>query len=116
MFRGVSMVPPATTLVFEEGELVSEERYWDFADVPRHEGERRGRDRAASPRSFSEATRERLLGDVPYGLLLSGGIDSSLVASFICEHEPGLKAYAIATGDRDDETAAATAVARHVGR
>jgi asparagine synthase (glutamine-hydrolysing) len=114
MFRGISSVPPATTLVFEDGALVSEERYWDFADVPRHEGDEEDAIERLSA-ALSEATRERLLGDVPYGLLLSGGVDSSLVASFICEHEPGLAAYAMGTGDRDDETAAATAVARHVG-
>ena len=52
---------------------------------------------------------------MPYGLLLSGGIDSSLIASFVAEHEPNLKTFTIATGDRDDETEAAGLVARHVG-
>jgi len=114
MFRGVSTVPPATTLAFEQGRLVGRDAYWDFADVPLHEGN----DEDAIDRFcavFSDVTRERLIGDVPYGLLLSGGIDSSLVASFICEAAPGLAAYTVATGEADDETAAARAVARHVG-
>jgi asparagine synthase (glutamine-hydrolysing) len=114
MFRGVSTVPPATTLVFERGGLVERDAYWDFADVPLHEG---GEEEAIErfTEVFGEVTRERLIGDVPYGLLLSGGIDSSLVASFICEAAPGLAAYTVATGDADDETEAARAVARHVG-
>ena len=116
MFRDIAMVRPASMLVFEEGRLSSERRYWDFDDVPEFEG---GLDDAIDEFSavFSEATRERLIGDVPYGLLLSGGIDSSLVASYIIEHEPALKTYTIAggSGDSGDETAAAEVMARHIG-
>ncbi len=114
MFRGVSMLRPATLAVFEEGRLVSERPYWDFADVPPYEGDL---EQALEEFSqlFSEVTRDRLIGDVPYGLMLSGGIDSTLVASFISEHEPGLKTYTIARRDREDETAEAALMARHVG-
>ncbi len=114
MFRDLRMLLPATTLVFEDGRLVSEEAYWDCNDVPVFEGE--FEDAIASfSEVFSDVTRQRLMGDVPYGLLLSGGIDSALIASFIADHEPDLKTFTIATGDSDDETEAAGLVARHVG-
>ena len=32
---------------------------------------------------FTEAVKEQLLGDVPFGLLISGGVDSSIVASIV---------------------------------
>ena len=64
---------------------------------------------------MSDVTRDRLIGDVPYGLMLSGGIDSTLVASFIVEHESTLKTYTVARGDGDDETDAAMSMARRIG-
>jgi asparagine synthase (glutamine-hydrolysing) len=114
MFEGVSMLRPATLAVFERGRKVTERRYWDVADAPPFAGtvEEALEDFTAL---FSQVTGERLLGDVPYGLLLSGGIDSSLVGSFIVEHEPDLRTYTIARRDRDDETAAAALAARSLG-
>ena len=114
MFRDVSAVKPSHRLVFEDGRLVSDDLYWDCNDVARVEG---GFEEAIDGFTdvLAAATTARIGGDVPYGLLQSGGIDSSLLASFIAEQAPGLKTYTVATGGVDDETDAATAVARHVG-
>ena len=114
MFAGVSMVPPATLLVFERGHLVKSREYWDFADVAPYRGSLP--DALTDFTSLmSTVTRERCMGDVPYGLMLSGGIDSPLVGSFLIEHQPALKTYTIARRDSEDETTAAASVARHLG-
>ena len=115
MFEGVHAVLPATTLVFEQGATDPVEiRYWDFAAVaPYDRSLEDAQDEFAA--ILSDVTRDRLIGDVPYGLMLSGGIDSTLVASFIVEHEPSLKTYTVAREGRADETAAAAAMARHIG-
>ena len=115
MFDGIEMVLPATTLVFEAGETTpSERRYWDFAAVPPFSGCVEDAKEEFSE-ILSDVTRDRLLGDVPYGMMLSGGIDSTLVASFIVEHEPSLKTYTVTREGADDESAAAASMAARIG-
>lgn len=114
MWSAIRTVRPATTLVFEDGRLASAEEDWDFADVAPFAGSLED-GIAAFESVFAEATHERLMGDASHGLLLSGGIDSALVASFVADREPGVHAFTIARGDKDDESEAAAAVARHVG-
>jgi asparagine synthase (glutamine-hydrolysing) len=115
MFEGIQMVLPATTLLFESGRTTPTEiRYWDFASVPPYRGTLQDA-KAEFGQIMSDVTRDRLIGDVPYGLMLSGGIDSTLVASFIVDQEPALKTYTVARGDAEDETNGAMSMARHIG-
>jgi asparagine synthase (glutamine-hydrolysing) len=84
LFRGVYKLLPGHVLTFEDGRVTCR-RYWD---VPI------GRDRAAAPRPMEEDVREfrarledairvRLMSDVPLGVFLSGGIDSSAIAALM---------------------------------
>lgn len=60
--------------------------------------------------------RDRLVADVPVGVFLSGGIDSSLIAAFVARHAPGLRALTVAVpGASYDETPAAQALAKSLG-
>ncbi len=57
--------------------------------------------------------RGRLVADVPVGVFLSGGIDSSLVAALVGKHAPGLKAFTVRMPEATyDETPAAKALAQ----
>jgi asparagine synthase (glutamine-hydrolysing) len=81
MFRGISKLPAAHYLVYEAGEI-SIERYWDAAEVPLRQWDEA--DAAAAVRSSLEkAVRSQMMADVPVGVFLSGGIDSSAVARFM---------------------------------
>jgi asparagine synthase (glutamine-hydrolysing) len=84
MFEGIFKLLPGHVLTFERGEVRCR-RYWD---VPV------GRDIAAPERSraddvrrfralLEESVRLRLMSDVPLGVFLSGGIDSSAIAALM---------------------------------
>lgn len=65
---------------------------------------------------IADAVRIRLHADVPIGLYLSGGIDSSLVAAMAVRHDANIKAYTIGFNDaKFDESIHAQAVATHLG-
>jgi asparagine synthase (glutamine-hydrolysing) len=81
MFDGISKLPPAHIGIWEKGSL-SVRRYWlpEFdREEPLSEGEYVERTRAL----VDEATRMRMISDVPLGAFLSGGMDSSITVALM---------------------------------
>jgi asparagine synthase (glutamine-hydrolysing) len=82
----VFKLPPATrTMIYPNGDRV-EERYWSPAF------ERNGRLATELPelteqvvQGVRQAVRRRMVADVPVGVLLSGGVDSSLIVALLAE-------------------------------
>jgi asparagine synthase (glutamine-hydrolysing) len=113
--RDVAKLPPAHTLLFRDGRITLS-KYWslDYSrklDAPVEElGERI---RAA----LLEATRKRLIADVPLGAFLSGGIDSSAVVAAMAQLSPEpVRTFSIGFDHAGfDELPHARAIARQFG-
>ncbi len=116
MIEGVHKLRPAHRLIYEKDHWHTE-RYWQ----PGYEGKRLkiSEDEAAEEltRRLSEAVRIRLISDVPLGILLSGGIDSSSIAALAAESAEGrVKSFSIAFDEKSfDESSYARLVADHLG-
>jgi asparagine synthase (glutamine-hydrolysing) len=98
ILRGVAKLPPATVRVYEADGSSRDRLYWDPAFIRREE--RAGwsaRDwEDALLESLTTAVRRRMVADVPVGVLLSGGLDSSLVVALLAgEGQRGLSTFSI---------------------
>jgi len=122
ILRGVRKLPPATVRVYERDGTSVDTRYWS----PAYE-----RDAAEAGMSFDDwtdatlaalrtAVRRRMVADVPVGVLLSGGVDSSLVVGLLAEQgQTGLATFSIGfdavAGREGDEFVYSDAVAERFG-
>ena len=84
-FEGIRSVPPAHVLVFEPGSSLRLERYWEPVVPADGQHVPMSLDEAAMAvrRALSLAVERRLVGDVPVGAFLSGGLDSSTVVALM---------------------------------
>jgi asparagine synthase (glutamine-hydrolysing) len=111
LFEGIKSLPPGHYALFAEDALTTV-RYWSF---PSEVDE--GMDERAAVRSLSDliydAVKIRLQSEVPVGMYLSGGLDSSIIA---CIARPPVvyTSYYEAPGKFDERPQAAV-VARHIG-
>ncbi len=112
ILRAVRKLPAGHWLSYTEGR-VKVEPYWDV-DFRRRGPVADGEAVDALRAALDLSVRQHLVSDVPLGMFLSGGIDSSTVAAFAARHAPGrLKTFSIGFEDPSfDESAHARRVAR----
>jgi asparagine synthase (glutamine-hydrolysing) len=103
---GVRKLPPATLLTIEPDGRRSARTYWEASFDP---------DPESASMSFADhvervrdelraAVRRRLCADVPVGVLLSGGLDSSLVVGLLAEAgQTGLRTFSVGFDSVGDE-------------
>lgn len=114
-FKGIRKLPPGHTLIWENGDLRIE-RYWDLHYVPKTTfSEAECKERILE--LLREATKIRLISDVPSGAFLSGGIDSSSVVAMMSQVASGpVKTYSIGFEESDfDELRYARLIAERFG-
>ena len=102
LFEAVKRLPPGHWLSWKAGEIKIQQ-YWNVT-VPQERGEERSDDDLIAEWSelFRTSVRLRLMADVPLGMFLSGGIDSSAIAAVMSElvKEP-IKTFSVAFEERE---------------
>lgn len=122
ILNGVRKLPAATVRTLEADGSSSEHTYWE----PRFEKTAEDLARSADDwrdevlESLRTAVRRRMVADVPVGVLLSGGVDSSLIVGLLAEEgQKGLATFSIgfeeAHGEKGDEFQYSDLIAEHYG-
>lgn len=122
ILRGVRKLAPATMLVVERDGTRRERRFWDppFERDPERAEWSAPEWEEALMEALRVAVRRRMVADVPVGILLSGGLDSSLIVALLAEQgQRGLATFSVGfrdVGDRvGDEFEFSDLVAREFG-
>ena len=122
ILKGIRKLPPASTMTIENDGSCREEKYWDLKFTPNDDEVKY---------SFADwkqqlllklegAIRRRLTADVPVGVLLSGGVDSSLVVGLLSRAgQNNLNTFSIgfesAGGEEGNEFQYSDIIADHFG-
>jgi len=98
ILNGVKKVPPATVVTIEPDGTRHQHQYWDihFGRRPEQAGFTTDDWIDATLDVMRRAVKRRLVADVPVGVLLSGGLDSSLVVGLLAEQgASGIETFSI---------------------
>jgi asparagine synthase (glutamine-hydrolysing) len=119
VFHNVQKLPPGAILSISVGGEPRVARYWRIEDVAAQRGTARldaGEAVDALEALLRDSIRRRMVADVPVGVFLSGGIDSSTVVALMqAESNARVRSFTIGFSDRAyDESAIARQVAGHL--
>lgn len=113
LIKGVDKLEPGQILTYQDGRL-GKDFYWDvkFRETRDHQGHLK-----IFEELLEAAVKKRLVADVPLGVFLSGGIDSSTVAYYAQKNSAEkIKTFSIGFEDKSfDESNYALRVARFLG-
>jgi asparagine synthase (glutamine-hydrolysing) len=115
ILQGVHKLEPGSRFQWRFGDQTPcIERYWN---PPRPDDDAEAPNESTLENLLHKAIRRQMVSDVPIGVFLSGGIDSSLIAAFMArESQKPVRSFSIAFRDaKDDESSIAGLVARQFG-
>ena len=122
IIKGVRKLPPATTRVIEPDGSFTDEVFWWPEFAPQAGDDKLSSDdwRDMVMDAMKLAVDRRMVADVPVGVLLSGGVDSSLIVGLLAEKgQKDLNTFSIgfedANGEVGNEFEYSDLIAKHYG-
>lgn len=120
IYKGIRKLRPGHRLILKPGQEPVIEQYWsvmgeDFGSEPKRVDDREAEARLEE--LLISAFKYRMVSDVPVGVFLSGGIDSSLLTALVAKHhDQPIHTFTIGfKEDSHDESRWAKKVAEHCG-
>lgn len=122
ILNGVRKLPPATIRIIEADGSKTDRIYWNppFDRDPANSGLSAQEWRERVHDALRLAVKRRMVADVPVGVLLSGGVDSSLIVALLAEAgQHGLMSFSVgfqeAKGEKGDEFVYSDLIAERFG-
>lgn len=105
ILNGVRKLPPATIAIFEPDGTRTDKVYWNppYARQKGDSAMTQAEWEDAVHDALRAAVKRRMIADVPVGVLLSGGVDSSLIVGLLAEAgQEGLNTFSVGFDSVDD--------------
>jgi asparagine synthase (glutamine-hydrolysing) len=117
IWSDVSKLAPGHLAVVNAAGRLNTKRWWSWEVEPTHEVSQKGFMDACEQITgvLRDSVKRRLIADVPLGIFLSGGIDSSLCAALAVSQGHSLKTFSIGFDGADSEHEQARLIAKHLG-
>jgi asparagine synthase (glutamine-hydrolysing) len=93
-YTGIIQLPPGIALSINSAGMTSSYNYWDWDKVPNPP-------LRELENELTKATLDRLVGDRPVALLISGGLDSSIIYSILSLHNKLIDCFSIENGETE---------------
>ncbi len=98
LFKGIKKLPPGCIAIIQNSKI-NIEQYWDVANYKIDYSMTEEKARLGTIELLVNSVRQRMISDVPQGVFLSGGIDSSSIVALMSElSEEPVNTFSIATG------------------
>jgi asparagine synthase (glutamine-hydrolysing) len=116
-FQGIHKLPPGHSFELDEGGELRVRQYWDLQISDADEERPRSHYVQTYRELLEQAVTSHLMSDVPLGVFLSGGLDSSTVAAIATKAVEGpLQTFSVGYAEQAySELPFARAVAKHLG-
>ena len=126
MVEGVASLPPGHSLTISVGERIESPKpmsYWNFVEraTSKADESRASLDRSAAPAKqvralLESAVQSHLIADVPVGVFLSSGLDSTAIAALASRAQKGIHTFTVAFPDAEfSEAEIARRTAKQLG-
>jgi asparagine synthase (glutamine-hydrolysing) len=118
LFRGIHKLPAGHCMTVDAAGEIQIRRWWDAAAAPAPDAALLRDDDACAAevlRLLEQGVGERLMADVPFGVFLSGGLDSSAITALVKRvHTDAVRTFSVGYADapEHDELGPARRVAR----
>ncbi len=98
LFKGIKKLPPGCIAIVQN-EKMKLEQYWNVADYNLDYSMTEEKARLGTSEKLIDSVRQRMISDVPQGVFLSGGLDSSTIVALMSElNDEPVNTFSIATG------------------
>jgi len=108
MFQGIQTLDPGTWMRVSGTGVTETKTYWTSWHYTKKVNQ------SVVEEQIAKAVKSHAVSDVPLGVFLSGGVDSSYIAALLKNHIP-LKAFTLGVHGELDESPIAKKVADHIG-
>jgi asparagine synthase (glutamine-hydrolysing) len=110
LFEGIKKLLPGHYLVYKDSKIEMVP-YWNFPEF----SEKSPPDKRLLDNLISSSIKKRLISDVPIGVFLSGGLDSSAIVAYMSRYVKKIKTFSIGFNDPTDELKYAKLVSDEFG-